>query len=374
MRQIALLSAFGLSLVVASSNLAAFAQQIESELIVITPVGKTITDPALSDFSRYAKEKWGVALKVSAIAAGTPVAYGQILEWNGRPKADLFWGGESILFDRLRERGLLLPHRLSTSTLAAIPESIGRPKAIQLKDPKGHWVGTLLEAYGLVYHPKVLERLGMAPLKDWNDLLDPRLKGQVVQCAPTMSGSSHGAYELILQREGDEQGWKYLRKLAANTGHFAARSRDVPSLVAKGEFAVGFAVPSYMAFEDHLAGFDLKFVAPTATGVTIGTIGVLSGAAHPNAARLFIEFMLSERGQRVAMQRGVFPIVSHMRMEGTPGSTIEAAVAFMGGLRSYYDREFANFYDDDIAERRYEETNIRFRREIETVWPTLKAQ
>ena len=32
---------------------------------------------------------------------GTPVAYGQILEWRGKPQADVFWGGEGTLFDNL---------------------------------------------------------------------------------------------------------------------------------------------------------------------------------------------------------------------------------------------------------------------------------
>jgi ABC-type nitrate/sulfonate/bicarbonate transport system substrate-binding protein len=38
-------------------------------------------------------------------------------------------------------------------------ENIGKPKPIYLKDPKGYWTGTVLEPYGLVYHPKVLARL-----------------------------------------------------------------------------------------------------------------------------------------------------------------------------------------------------------------------
>jgi hypothetical protein len=54
----------------------------------------------------------------------------------------------------------------------------------------------------------------------------------------------------------------------------------VPSVVAKGlakgEFAVGFAVPSYMAFEEVLAGFDIKFVAPRNAFVTSESIAVLA--------------------------------------------------------------------------------------------------
>src|SRR5437763_12124031 len=94
----------------------------------------------------------------------------------------------------------------------------------------------------------------MAEPKEWDDLLDPKLKGEVAQCAPTRSSSSNATYEVILSMYGEDKGWEWLRKLAANTGHFTARSRDVPTVVAKGEFAVGFAVPSYMAFERSWAG------------------------------------------------------------------------------------------------------------------------
>ena len=201
----------------------------------------------------------------------------------------------------------------------AIPASIGKPKPIPLKDPKGFWIGTVLEPYGIVYQPKVLQRLGVPEPKDWDDLLNPKLKGNVAQCTPTASSSSHATYEVILQRDGDTKGWEWLKHLGGNTGIFTARSRDVPSVVAKGEFAAGIAVPSYMAFEDRLAGFDIKFVAPKTAFVTPEPISILAGAPHPKAARAFIEFMLSERGQRVAMERGVFPITPKYRRARSPG-------------------------------------------------------
>ncbi len=351
----------------------AFAQApIEDELTLITPVAKTLTDPTLADFAAYAKEKWGVALKTSSLAAGTPVAYGRIVEWKGRPEADIFWGGESALFDKLAEQKLVAKLDLPKAVLDAIPATIGKPKPIYLKDPKGFWTGTVLEPYGLVYHPKVLQRLGVPEPKDWDDLLHPKLKGHVAQCAPTRSSSSHATYEVILQRDGDEKGWAWLKRLAANTGIFTARSRDVPSVVARGEFAAGFAVPSYMAFEDRLAGFELKFVAPRTAWITPEPIAVLAGCKHPKAALAFIEYLLSERGQRVAMERGVFPITPKFRVQGAPGSRAEMAVEFTGGMRSYFDLDVMNIYDDDKAQSRYEKVNEQFRKEIESVWDQLK--
>ena len=347
---------------------------IEEELNLITPVAKTLTDPTLADFAKYAKEKWNITVKTSALAAGTPVAYGQIVEWKGRPQVDIFWGGESALFDKLAEQNLLAKLTLPKDVIDAVPVSIGKPKPIPLKDPKGFWTGTVLEPYGLVYHPKVLARLGVPEPKDWDDLLNPKLKGHVAQCAPTRSSSSHATYEVILQRDGDAKGWEWIKHLGANTGLFTARSRDVPSVVAKGEFAAGFAVPSYMAFEDRLAGFDIKFVAPKTAWITPEPIAVLAGARHPKAAMMFIEYLLSERGQRVAMERGVFPITPKYRVQGAPGSTAEMAVEFTGGMRSYFDREVTNIYEDDKAQKRYAEVNEKFRKEVESVIEDLKKK
>ena len=349
-------------------------QAIENELVLITPVARTLTDPALADFAKYAKERWNIDVKTSALAAGTPVAYGRIVEWKGRPDADIFWGGESALFDKLAEQKLLAKLDLPKGVVDSIPASIGKPKPIPLKDPNGFWIGTVLEPYGLVYHPKVLARLGVPEPKDWDDLLHPKLKGNVAQCAPTRSSSSHATYEVILQRDGDAKGWEWLKRLAGNTGIFTARSRDVPSVVARGEFAAGFAVPSYMAFEDRLAGYEIKFVAPKTAWITPEPIGIIAGTKRPKAARAFIEYMLSERGQRMAMERCVFPITPKYRVQGKPGSQAEMAVEFTGGIRSYFDVDVVNIYDDDVAQKRYEAVNSQYRKEIESVAEELKKK
>jgi ABC-type Fe3+ transport system substrate-binding protein len=341
---------------------------IESELALITPVSKFIHDAALKAFADYAKEKWNVVVKVSAIPAGTPVAYGRIVEWKGRPEVDIFWGGESALFEDLADKKLLQKVEISREAWDAIPAAIGKPKPIPLKHKEGYWVGTALEPYGLVYHPRKIQRLGIPEPREWDDLLNPKLKGEVAQCAPTRSSSSNATYEVILSMHGEDKGWEWLRKLAANTGLFTARSRDVPTVVAKGEFSAGFAVPSYMAFEEKLAGFDLKFVAPKNAFVTPEPMAILAGARNPKAARAFIEFLLSERGQRVFMERGLFPITPKYKVQGAPGSTAEMAVEFTGGVRSYFERDVSNVYDEAVAQKRSEALKKKFQTDIEATW------
>ena len=347
---------------------------IEDELVLQTPVSKFVVDGALKAFADYAKERWGVAMKTNAQYAGTPVSYGRIVEWKGKPEADIFWGGEAALFDKLAEQKLLVKHEVAPELAEAVPAAIGKPKPNPLKDPRGYWIGTALEPYGLVYHPRLLKRLGAPEPKDWDDLLHPKLKGNVAQCSPDRSSSSHATYEIVLQSKGDAAGWEWLRRLAGNTGIFTARSRDVPSVVAKGEFAAGFAVPSYMAFEEVLAGFDIKFVAPRNAFVTPEPMAILAGARHPKAAKAFVEFLLTERGQRVFMERGLFPITPKYRVEGPPGSVAERAVEFTGGVRSYFEGEIGNVYEDDVAQRRYQDVNERFRKEIQGAWEELKKK
>src|SRR3970282_1529073 len=171
---------------------------IEGELNLITPVSKFIHDAALKAFADFAKEKWNVTVKVSAIPAGTPVAYGRITEWKGKPEVDIFWGGESALFEKLAQQTLLQKGEISKAAWDSIPASIGKPKPIPLKDKDGYWVGTALEPYGLVYNPKRIQRLGAPEAEEGDELLNPKLKGEGAQCAPTRSSSSNATYEVML--------------------------------------------------------------------------------------------------------------------------------------------------------------------------------
>ena len=343
----------------------AFSQAIENEFYLITPVSKDVHDPMLKAFAAYAKKKWNVDFKTSAMPQGTPVAYGQIVEWKGRPQADVFWGGEGILFDRLAKQGLLDKLQVPDKMWREIPASIGKPVGLPLKDPKKFWVGTMLEPYGIIYQPKLLKRLGVQ-IKDWDDLLNPKLKGQIAQCTPDRSSSSHASYEVILATYGWQKGWDWLTKLSANTGIFTARSRDVPNVVAKGEFAVGYAVPSYMAFAEVLNGYDVAFVYPKNAYVTPEPMAVLKGAPHPKAAHAFIEFLLSEEGQKLVSSMGVYPITAKYKVQGPAGSNQEKAVAFTGGIRSFFDIPVGNVYDDKVAgaPNRDEAVNAYFRKEI----------
>jgi len=339
---------------------------IETELTILATIPKRMSDAAIVAFKAYARERWALSVTVHTLTAGTPIAYGRIVEWNGRPQADVFWGGESGLYDDLAAKGLLVPLAVPAAVWDRIPADIGKPKPIPLKDAKRFWVGSAAQVWGLVYNERLYERLGLNPPREWDDLFHPKLKGLIAQCAPSRSSSSHALYEVFLQELGQERGWQWLTRLAAQTGIFTARSRDVPNVVARGEFAVGFAVPSIGAFDERLAGHPIRFVFAKNAYVAPEVWGVLAGAPHPRAAQAFVEFMLTEAGQRAFMGIGLYSVIPGYRLQGPPGSVEERAVEFMGGVRSIFDLDVQNVYDDKIARARYQEVNQEFRRRIES--------
>jgi hypothetical protein len=74
------------------------------------------------------------------------------------------------------------------------------------------------------------------------------------------------------------------------------------------------------------------------------------------------------------MERGLFPITPKYKVQGPPGSVAEKAVEFTGGVRSYFESETVNNYDEDVAQKRYQEVNEKYRKEIEAAWDELKKK
>ena len=363
-------------ILMAPATISAAPPKIEGEFNLITPVASFVSVAALDAFKAWAKGHYGIDVKTNYTAKGTQLAAGLIREWGSNPQADVLWGGETVIYDLLASDGFMIKHEAPKALLDRIPTSMGTPTPMPLKDPKGFWTSTALEPYGIVYNEGLVRRrLRVDPPKTWEDMVaNPKFKGQIAQCTPDNSSSSHATYEVMLQKLGWDKGWEWLSKMGAYTGQFVAKSGDVPGVVAKGEYALGFAVPSYMAFENFLNGSDIRFVAPPGAYVTPEPIGIIKNCKDPNAAKAFIEFLLTDAGQKLFIDRGLFPVVPSMRVEGPPGSTAELAVTFYGGRRSYFEGTVENTYNNELSMGREREVNKYFRENIFAKINELKAK
>ena len=120
---------------------------------------------------------------------------------------------------------------------------------------------------------------------------------------PSKSGSARAVYEIILQAYGWEKGMRVLTLMSANARDFYTGSSSVAKDVALGEVAVGPAIDFYGWTQIAQVGREtLGFRLPEKlTVITPDAIGILKGAAHPEVAQMFVDFVMSERGQKLWM-------------------------------------------------------------------------
>jgi len=215
------------------------------------------------------------------------------------PGVDLLFGGGVAPYLTACERGWLEPVHLPEDALAGIPETCaGTP----VYDPQMRWFGVALSGFGILYSRPLVSRLGLPPPEDWEDLARPEYFSWVGSGDPRSSGSVHMCYEILLQAYGFERGWEIGTRLCANVRGFGEAGGTVPREVAAGDVAAGMVIDQYAhtVIRESSAGDNLVFVLP-ARNTVIGpdAVGMIRNCEHRELAGLFIEYALSEEGQRL---------------------------------------------------------------------------
>jgi iron(III) transport system substrate-binding protein len=156
----------------------------------------------------------------------------------------------------------------------------------------------------------ILINRNRVPVKDepksWKDLTNPKWKGAILMDDPRSAGAGHALFVGTLLQP--ELGEDFHRKLAQNKPVFlgAGTYQQIASRVAQGEFAIGFPVDADALVE--YAGSPVKWL-PLPEGAThsIMATALVKNAPRPNAAKLLLEFTLSEEFQRIAAAHNVTP-------------------------------------------------------------------
>ncbi|WOS61407.1 ABC transporter substrate-binding protein [Sinorhizobium fredii] len=220
----------------------------------------------------------------------------------GNPVADVLLIADTVTMQRLKEGGHLLPH---TS-----PEAAGYDAA--LYDADGAYYSTKMITTGIVYNTSA----GMKP-EGWQDLTKPEAKGLVTMPSPLTSGAALIHAETLSAIPG--LGWDYYKALAENGATAAGGNGAVLKAVATGEKAYGMLV-DFMAIREKAKGAPVEFVFPV-EGVSAVTepVGILKTAKNVEAAKKFVDFLISEEGQKVAAKMGYIPARNGVALpEGYP--------------------------------------------------------
>jgi ABC-type Fe3+ transport system substrate-binding protein len=246
--------------------------------------------------SAFEKAYPGIELQYTR-ADETPTA-AKILEEGvaGRVQADVFDGITSMI-----------PLKRARLLASYVPAAAGQ-YAPELKDPEGYWNALL----NYVFTPGINTDLvpkDQAP-KTYRDLLDPKWKGKMAWNPSSIVGAIGFVGNMLISM-GEARGMDYLRALAQQKiVNVEASSRAILDQVIAGEYPMVLMSFNYHTVISAQKGAPVDWLKLEPVPVALDAAGILKDAPHPNAARLLIEFLTSEDGQRVFQQADYLPAMA----------------------------------------------------------------
>lgn len=202
----------------------------------------------------------------------------------GQTKADVFDG--SATFSNIGAAGLVENYKAENA------------KDYEFVDPDGGWT-SILNYYLSVGINTDLVKDEDAP-KTFEDLLDPKWKGKMAWSIVPEPTGAPGFIGNVLEVMGEEKGMAYLEKLAEqDITNITASQRVVADRVIVGDFPVGLMIFNHHSVISAAKGAPLKTVNLEPFVGSGSLMGLVKNGPHPNAGKLFVEFVLSEEGQKV---------------------------------------------------------------------------
>lgn len=228
---------------------------------------------------RFTRRYPGIA--VSVIRTTGQVAYERLSQElkNNTPSCDVFSSTDISQYPALIKRNALAHYEpVNASELATPYRGLGE---------KGFYYPTTGSLQILIYNTKTVT--GADIPKRCTDLLDPKFNHRVAVAHPAFSGY-FGQWVLAMRRL---YGWAYFEKLATNNPRVGRSGNDPITLLNAGECVVGTG-PASTSTVTARRGNPIGIVYPEdGTVLTVGPSAVVASAPHPNAARLFMEWLLS---------------------------------------------------------------------------------
>jgi iron(III) transport system substrate-binding protein len=236
--------------------------------------------------------------------------------------------------DALDQEGLLAAY--------ASPETrTGFPKGAV--DPRGHWAAIYVRQYVIGYNLRAVAPAD-AP-KGWRDLLQPRWKNQFA-----MDEDETEWFGAMLDYLGRERGMAFMRALAQQNPQLRRGHSLLSKLLVAGDFPLALVHAAEME-EAKKTGAPVDWVRTLDPIITSPSqVAVGAKAPHPEAARLFVDFLLSREGQGIIRGRGRVPA----RVDLAPGGAQELPLKL-----HYVDPKLAR--EMDRNERAFRETFLRGR-------------
>jgi len=227
-------------------------------------------------------------IKANVVRTTAQVAYQRLTQEQkaGAMQVDVFSSTDIGHYVALKEKNLLEKYA---------PDNASRLIEVYRNyDPDGYYTVTSAGLIAIGYNTAKLKEAD-AP-KNWPDLLDPKWKDKIALGHPGFSGDV-GTLDVSMKKL---YGWDFFEKLAKNNPQIGRSINDTVTMLNAGERVVAGSGPVGTAMESAGKGNPIAMVYPTDGSVLIiAPSGIPKGVRHPNAAKLFMEYLLTTEASQI---------------------------------------------------------------------------
>ena len=255
------------------------AAQEEGELVVYG----SCEEPYLAAAAKHFEELYGIKTYYQRLSTGEVQA--KIEEENGNPSADVWFGGTTDPYNESAKAGLLMSYEAANAADLA---------ADMYRDADGYWYGIYKGILGFMVNKDELARLNLEAPKDWADLTKPEYEGLIWLSNYNTAGTAKLVINTMVQLKGHDEAMKYFVELDKNIAQYTKSGSGPSKKVGIGECVIGIGF-LHDGIKQILDGYDnIALIIPSeGTSFEIGATAIFEGCAHPNAAKLWIEYALS---------------------------------------------------------------------------------
>jgi ABC-type Fe3+ transport system substrate-binding protein len=280
----------------------------EGKVVVYGPAGDLIQRYMTEGFRRAFP---GITLEWSSGRATEMVSKLEGERRGGIYNVDLFIGGTSTAITQLKPMGLLDPIKPALMLPEATDPRHWMENRLDFADTAEELVLVFVQQPTLLatYAPRQVRPDEIAAL---SDLLSPKWKGRLVLNDPTITGAGHSVARLIWAALDAESATTVLRALREQAGAVDRDLRRQVEWIAHGRYPILIGPSEAPVGQLEREGVDLGRVTEfTDIGGNItsssGNVMLVNRAPHPNAANVFINWLLTREGQTAFSTAFAYP-------------------------------------------------------------------
>ena len=287
------------------------AAKAEGGLVLYTAL---VGAPSTKAIAKAFEAKYGIPVRVLEARASELRERIRTEQSAGRYLGDVMFNSENQAIILNAEDKSIAPHE-------PVPNATGLTEPFR---DDGIKAPVMTINYGLLVNTRLVPP-GEEP-KSWRDLTDPKWKGKILSDDMRAVG---GGYVMFFVTE-EKLGKAYNEAMATQGIQFTREMREAARRVARGEMAI--YMPFILGDIENLKGLPVRTVVPAeGAPYVLYATAALKSAPHPNAARLYIDFSMSDEVQQIFAQDGFGVVRKGVLDKVTPEARAIADVKLMGG-------------------------------------------